>query len=102
MGDSPEEFSEILEVYVLQMSNSLEKLDAALITGDHRAVESIAHNCAGTSANCGMTAVVEPLRELEEAGRLASLENAGPLVAQTKLGFTLVREFLSNQTMQAV
>jgi CheY-like chemotaxis protein len=102
MGDSPEEFSEILDVYVLQMSNSLEMLDAALIIGDHRAVESIAHNCAGTSANCGMIAVIEPLRELEEAGRVARLDNAGPLVTQTKLGFTLVREYLRHQTMQPV
>jgi CheY-like chemotaxis protein len=100
MGDSPEEFSDILEVYVTHMSESLEKLDAALVAGDHREVELIAHNCAGTSANCGMTAVVGPLRELEEAGRAARLENASPLVAQTRLGFTRIREFLKDQPLQ--
>ena len=100
MGDSPEEFSDILEVYVTHMSESLEKLDAALVARDHREVELIAHNCAGTSANCGMTAVVGPLRELEEAGRAARLENASPLVAQTRLGFTRIREFLKDQTLQ--
>jgi two-component system, sensor histidine kinase and response regulator len=100
MGDSPEEFSDILEVYVTHMSESLEKLEAALVARDHREVELIAHNCAGTSANCGMTAVVGPLRELEEAGRAARLENASPLVAQTRLGFTRIREFLKDQTLQ--
>ena len=100
MGDTPEEYSEILEVYVTHLSDSLDKLDAALLTLDHREVESIAHNCAGTSANCGMTAVVAPLRELEEAGHAARLENASPLVAQTRLGFARIREFLNDHTMQ--
>jgi two-component system sensor histidine kinase/response regulator len=99
MGDSPEEFSEIFEIYVTHMSESLEKLDQALISRDHRAVESIAHNCAGTSANCGMTAVIEPLRELEEAGHAAHLDDALPLVAQTKLGFERIREFLKEQSL---
>ncbi len=101
MGDSPEEFSGILEAYVTHMSESLAKLDAALIVRDHREVELIAHNCAGTSANCGMTAVVAPLRELEEVGRAARLENASPLVAQTRLGFTRIREFFKDQTLQS-
>src|SRR5258707_2407619 len=91
MGDTPEEYSEILDVYVTHMEESIEKLDAAVIARDHREVELIAHNCAGTSANCGMTAVVGPLRELEDAGRAARLENASPLVAQTRLGFEHIR-----------
>jgi HPt (histidine-containing phosphotransfer) domain-containing protein len=82
------------------MSESLAKLDAALIARDHHEVELIAHNCAGTSANCGMTAVVAPLRELEDAGRAARLENASPLVAQARLGFERIREFLKDQTLQ--
>jgi PAS domain S-box-containing protein len=101
MGDTPEEFSEILEIYVTHMSESLEQLDAAVLARDHHEIESIAHNCAGTSANCGMTAVVAPLRELEDAGRKAQLENASPLVAQTRLGFERIREFLKDQTLQA-
>jgi len=100
MGDSPEEYSEILEVYVTHMSESLDKLDAAITARDHREVELIAHNCAGTSANCGMTAVVAPLRQLEDAGRDARLENASPLVAQTRLGFERIREYLKDQTLQ--
>jgi PAS domain S-box-containing protein len=101
MGDTPEEFSEILDVYVTHMEESIEKLDAAVIARDHREVELIAHNCAGTSANCGMTALVAPLRELEHAGRAARLENASPLVAQTRLGFDRVREFLKDQILQS-
>jgi len=100
IGDSPEEFSGILEVYINHMAESFEKLDAALIARDHREVELIAHNCAGTSANCGMTAVVAPLRELETAGREHDYEGMSQLVAQTRLGFELIREFLKDQTFQ--
>ncbi|HXL27231.1 MAG TPA: response regulator, partial [Chthoniobacterales bacterium] len=100
IGDSPEEFSGILEVYINHMAESFEKLDAALIARDHREVELIAHNCAGTSANCGMTAVVAPLRELETAGREHDYEGMSQLVAQTRLGFERIREFLKDQTFQ--
>jgi hypothetical protein len=48
-----------------------------------------------------MTAVIESLRELEAAGRAAHLENASPLVAQTRLGFERIREFLKEQNLQS-
>src|SRR5258706_2146818 len=54
MGDSPEEYSEILEVYVSHMSESLDQLDAAVKAHEHRHMELIAPNCAGTSGHCGM------------------------------------------------
>src|SRR5437867_2618707 len=57
-GEEPEEFSEVLEVYISQMLENLEKLETAVQAKDVRQVELIAHNCCGTSANCGMNAVV--------------------------------------------
>ncbi len=100
MGDQPEEYAEILEAYLSQMSENLEKLDVAFGAGDYAQVELIAHNCCGTSANCGMTAVVAPLRELETAGREKRLAAAAPLIAETKLKFERVREFLMDHTLQ--
>lgn len=66
MGD---ESFEILDIYLAQMSENLEKLTAAIEAGDANELDLIAHNCAGTSANCGMVAVVQPLRELERMSR---------------------------------
>jgi hypothetical protein len=65
-------------------------------------VELIAHNCAGTSANCGMTAVAIPFRELENAGRTAHLENAPSTLAQAHQFFTRTREFLEQHVTQSV
>ena len=77
LGNTKAEYSEILEEYFNQMHDSLQRLDTAVNTHDHREVEMISHRCVGTSATCGMTAVVVPLRELESAGRSGRLDDAG-------------------------
>ncbi len=101
MGDSADEYASIIEEYLSHMSQSLEKLDAAVSDHDHERVEFIAHNCVGTSATCGMTAVVAPLRELEKAGRKACLDNALPLVAETRGGFKRICAFLKENVPYA-
>jgi PAS domain S-box-containing protein len=70
-----EDLFDILEIYCSQMSENLDKLGTAIAAGDAGTVNLIAHNCAGTSANCGMVAVVEPLRALEKAGREGCLQD---------------------------
>jgi two-component system sensor histidine kinase/response regulator len=102
MGEEAAEFSEILSLYLDEMSKNLNKLDAAVGSGNHREIEMIAHNCAGTSANCGMSAVAIPFRELEAAGRTARLENAPATLAQAHQCFQLTREFLEQHVTQSM
>jgi HPt (histidine-containing phosphotransfer) domain-containing protein len=102
MGEEVAEFSEILSLYLDEMSKNLNKLDAAVGSGNHHEIEMIAHNCAGTSANCGMNAVAIPFRELEDAGRTARLENAPATLAQAHQFFELTREFLEQHVTQSV
>jgi CheY-like chemotaxis protein/nitrogen-specific signal transduction histidine kinase len=99
MGEA-EEFSEIRDIYLTQMSENLEKLESAVLSQDFGAVELIAHNCCGTSANCGMTAVVAPLRALEKAGREHRWEGLSQLTAQTRLEFKRVQQFLEDEALQ--
>jgi CheY-like chemotaxis protein len=89
-----EELFEILDLYLEQMSENLEKLTAAIEAGNAGEVDLIAHNCAGTSANCGMVAVVKPLRELERLGRAGSLVGAAALGRQAVSEFERLRVFL--------
>jgi HPt (histidine-containing phosphotransfer) domain-containing protein len=91
MGD---ELSDILDIYLMQMSENIEKLAAAIEAGNAGELDLIAHNCAGTSANCGMVAVVEPLRELERMGREGSLAGAEALGRQVVSEFQRVKVFL--------
>jgi signal transduction histidine kinase/DNA-binding response OmpR family regulator len=95
LGDDPEELADILDVYLAQMSESLEKLALAIASGDAREVNLISHNCAGVSANCGMVALVEPLRELERIGYENQLEGAATLRAQVGREFARVKTALA-------
>ncbi|MGH9875731.1 MAG: response regulator, partial [Pyrinomonadaceae bacterium] len=58
LGSEPDEFREILDLYLDHMPLSLERLRLAIEAGDAAEVHLIAHNGAGTSATCGMTAMV--------------------------------------------
>ena len=97
MGD---ELFEIVDIYLAQMSENLEKLTAAIEAGNARELDLIAHNCAGTSANCGMVAVVRPLRELERMGRQGSLAGAEALGRQVLSEFQRVKVFLRDSLVQ--
>jgi HPt (histidine-containing phosphotransfer) domain-containing protein len=97
MGD---DLFEILDIYLLQMSENLEKLTAAIETGNAGELDLIAHNCAGTSANCGMVAVVQPLRELERMGRHESLAGADALGRQVVSEFQRVKVFLQDNLVR--
>lgn len=94
MGD---ELDEILEIYLSQMSETIINLESAIAAGDAGQVNLIAHNAAGASANCGMIAVVEPLKALEKAGREESLLDASLLIAQTRDGFERIQLFLESE-----
>ena len=98
-GDEPNEFQEILELYLTEMARSLEELDQAIAAGDIGKVGLIAHNCAGTSANCGMTAVIEPLHRLERLTREERLDGAAELATEIKEGFERVKLFLKEQDL---
>jgi HPt (histidine-containing phosphotransfer) domain-containing protein len=100
LGNTKDEYSEILAEYFHQMNDSLLRLDAAVRTHDHREVEMISHRCVGTSATCGMTAVVMPLRELESAGRSGRLDDARPLFEKVKAGFENICTFLNDYSPQ--
>jgi HPt (histidine-containing phosphotransfer) domain-containing protein len=101
LGDEPEELADILDVYLVQMSESLEKLAFAIESGNAGEVNSISHNCAGVSVNCGMVALVGPLRELERMGCENQLEGAAALGARVGKEFSRVRTFLEENLHQA-
>jgi len=102
LGDDPAEVHEILDLYLAQIPQSLEKLSTAISSGNAKEVDQIAHNCAGTSATCGMLALVRPFRELERAGREFNLEQAGPILDLARTEFSRVAEFLEAHLREAV
>ena len=70
------------------------------ISSNANKVNLIADNCAGVSANCGMVAVVEPLRKLERIGSINQLAGAAALNVQVGRKFERVKEFLQENLKQ--
>jgi PAS domain S-box-containing protein len=97
MGSEPKELREILDIYLGQMTSNLEKLGLAIEAGNAEQVNFIAHNCAGTSANCGMNAVVSPLKELERMGRDKELAGASALREEVCNEFQRIEVFLEER-----
>lgn len=96
---SPENLRELLELYLSQTAEQLEKLRAAVAAADAAEVRRVAHSCAGASATCGMRHLVPLLRELERQGRDGKLTDAETLFAQTTREFQRIRLFLESRQM---
>ena len=94
LGEDP---SEMLGHYLNDMDRNLEKLAIAIEAGKADEINSIAHNCAGVSATCGIIAMVAPMRELERMGRENELEGAAALGLQTRATFARVKQFLEEE-----
>ena len=102
MGDEPEELFDMLSVSLEQMTRTFEKLDLAIESGNAAEVNLIAHNCAGANANCGMTALIEPLRELERIAGEGNLADAASLLLRLRSEFERVRQFLKENLEEVV
>jgi CheY-like chemotaxis protein len=102
LGEDQVSVSKVLTLYLNDMSKGLDRMEMALKASDYAEIESIAHSCAGTSAICGMTAVVGPLRELEVAAREGNSINAARAVAQAKQEFERLQAFLNEHLKEIV
>jgi CheY-like chemotaxis protein len=60
---------ELVEFYLQKASAVIEDLKQCLTAGDFARLERAAHGLKGSSATCGMRAVVPALRDLEEMAR---------------------------------
>jgi two-component system sensor histidine kinase/response regulator len=91
-GQIPAEF---VRLYRDQMCKELDQLGTAIRSEATQEVTQLAHGCAGMNANCGMVAVVAPLRELERMGREGRLDDAQRIAAQLKTGFERIDLYLT-------
>jgi CheY-like chemotaxis protein len=84
-----------VEFYRSQMSQELNRLTKAIRSKSATEVIEVAHGCAGMNANCGMLAVVAPLRELERMGREGNLEGAERIADEVNFDFARIHQFLT-------
>lgn len=87
---------EFVEFYRSQMAEELDRLRLAIHQDSAEEVTQLAHGCAGMNANCGMLAVVGPLRELERMARAGRLDDAELVADQVTAGFERIHLFLTS------
>ena len=86
---------QFVDFYQTQMSDELNRLRTAIRTDSAGEVIQIAHGCAGMNANCGMLAVVAPLRELERMGRAGNLAGAEQVADKVSFDFARIQLVLT-------
>jgi len=84
-----------VEFYRSQMFEELNRLKSAIRSDSAEEVIQIAHGCAGMNANCGMLAIVAPLRELERMGREGNLAGAERIAEKVNFDFARISLFLT-------
>ncbi len=85
---------ELIELYLQQMSEGLEKLRSSAKAGAPDEIKRLAHTLVGGSATCGMAAVVPLLRELENTDYADLSIDALPIIIQLEEQLERVKAFL--------
>jgi signal transduction histidine kinase/DNA-binding response OmpR family regulator/HPt (histidine-containing phosphotransfer) domain-containing protein len=93
--DDPERVHELVGLYSVQSEDLLKKLGVAIRNRAAEEVARLAHQYIGISANCGMTAIVSPLQELERMGRSGLLNGAEQSFADASNQCTRIQQFLT-------
>lgn len=96
VGDEGQVPPAFVEFYRTQMSEELNRLNLAIRSRSTVEVIELAHGCAGMNANCGMLAVVAPLRKLEHMARAGNLDDAELIADQVDVGFEHIQLFLTS------
>ena len=95
VSDGPERIRELIDLYLQQSTQLIEELGVAIRSGEAKEVEYFAHKCVGSSANCGMTAILPALRELESMGRSGQLTGAEQSHADASRQLNRIKDFLT-------
>jgi two-component system sensor histidine kinase/response regulator len=96
-GDN-DTMQQLVAMYLEQTPPKMAALESAIQNADAKAVKQHAHSVAGTSASCGMSALVAPMRALEKMAIEGDLTEAARVLADGQQQFARVRDFLKQRT----
>ena len=81
---------EVVEIYLQQTVVNLAEIERAISINDANKLYELAHKTVGGSALCGMTAIVAPMRKLEQMGREGRADEALPFFAEAQNAFAAI------------
>ena len=92
---NPEQLQKLIELYLSQTEEILQGMEEACRAGSAPEIKRLAHKCCGSSATCGVNAIVGLLRDLETCGLEGRMTDATGLVKKIKIQFEGIRDFLT-------
>ena len=85
---------ELMDLYFKQADEIMAGLGKGIAAGDVGEVDHLSHKLAGSSLACGMSALLPPLRQLEQNAKAGHLQGAPDWFAQAGAQLEAVRRFM--------
>jgi two-component system, sensor histidine kinase and response regulator len=85
---------DLVEFYLQKATAVIAQMKQYLAARDFQSLERAAHSLKGSSATCGMQAVVPALRELEELSRTGQHNHLEPIMTTIEAEFERIKLFL--------
>jgi HPt (histidine-containing phosphotransfer) domain-containing protein len=91
---------QLMDLYFGQADEVMAGLEKAIQAGDIGEVDHLSHKLAGSSLGCGMSAIVGPLRQLEQGAKKGHLLGAAEWLTQAKAQLELLRRYIQDLIRQ--
>jgi len=95
-GGKQRKMQELVDRYTREANDAMNHLRSAVETSSAPLVKQWAHKLAGSSATCGMLALVPLLRELERLGQIADVSSGPELLRHIGAEFERTQQFLAH------
>lgn len=82
---------ELVEIYFQQAGEIMPALEKAIAAGTIAQVNHLSHKLAGSSLACGFSAIVPPLRQLEQNAKAGHLTGAPEFFAQATVRLAAIQ-----------
>lgn len=99
-GGSPEMFHQLVSDYLAQAEEIMVLITLAIERRDAKETHLLAHKLGGSSSTCGMTAIIEPLSQLERLARTGQLATAASLQQDASRQLFRMRSHLTSHLKQ--
>ena len=101
-GGKPDRLRSLVERYSREAGEMIASLSAAVEAASASEIRRWAHKLGGTSATCGMIALVAPLREMEKRSHAGDLSQSATLFGEVVVRLSQMQQFLAEhlETLQ--
>jgi len=96
-GGEKEMLPELVEMYLVQTGQQLEKIADAIRTNQPDIVRREAHSAGGASGTMGINRMARLLLELETQGKAGTLTTAASVCAEAQAELLRARDFLASE-----